>query len=140
MYAALARRPDVSYAFAALASYNSGPFTSHMTATQRVLQHLKSTADFRLPFNGNGIGIGIGIGIDNSLVDYSDSNWANDSMDRKSQGGYLLLANIGGVVSWQSQKQGLVTMSTREADLIACSEASREVSWLLQLQKDIHGK
>jgi hypothetical protein len=29
-------------------------------------------------------------------------------------------------------------MSTLEAEFIACSEASREEKWLLQLQKDIH--
>jgi len=63
-----------------------------MTAAKRVLQYLKSTADFRLHFNsnsngigigiGNGIGISNGIGIDigNSLVGYSDSDWANDSV------------------------------------------------------------
>jgi hypothetical protein len=146
MYAALATRPDISYAVAALSRYNSRPFTSHMTAAKRVLQYLKSTADFRLHFNGNGIGIGIGngisigIGIDNSLVGYSDSDWANDSADRKSQGGHVFLANNGGAVSWQSRKQGLIAMSTLEAEFIACSEASREAKWLLQLQKDIHGK
>ena len=31
-------------------------------------------------------------------------------------------------------------MSTLEAEFIACSEASREAKWLLQLNKDIHGK
>jgi len=31
-------------------------------------------------------------------------------------------------------------MSTLETEFIACSEASREAKWLLQLQKDIHGK
>jgi hypothetical protein len=30
-------------------------------------------------------------------------------------------------------------MSTLEAKFIACSEASRDAKWLLQLQKDIHG-
>jgi hypothetical protein len=142
MYTALATRPDISYAVAALSRYNSRPFTSHMNAAKRVLQYLKSTADFRLHFNGNGIGIGIGINIniDNSLVRYSDSDWANDSVDRKSQGGHVFLANNGGAVSWQSRKQGLIAMSTLEAEFIACSEASREAKWLLQLQKDIHGK
>jgi hypothetical protein len=154
MYAALATRPDVSYAVAALCRYNSQPFTSHMTAAKRVLQYLKSTADFRLHVNGisngigigisNGIGIGIGngigIGIGNSLVGYSDSDWANDSVDRKSQAGHMFLASNGGAVSWQSRKQGLIAMSTLEAEFIACSEASREAKWLLQLQKDIHGK
>ena len=46
MYAALATRPDISYAVAALSRYTSRPFTSHMTAAKSVLQYLKSTADF----------------------------------------------------------------------------------------------
>jgi len=126
MYAALATRPDISYAVAALSRYNSRPFTSHMTAAKRVLQYLKSTADFRLHFNGIGIGIDIG----NSLVGYSDSDWANDSADRKSQGGHVFLAS-NGAISWQSRKQSLIAMSTLEAEFIACSEASREAKRLL---------
>jgi len=133
MYAALTTRPDISYVVAALSHYNSRPFTSHMTAAKRVLQYLKSTADFRLHFNSNGIGI------DNSLVGYSDSDWANDSVDRKSQGGHVFLAS-NGAISWQSRNQSLIGMSTLEAEFIACSEASREAKWLLQLQKDIHKK
>jgi hypothetical protein len=69
MYAALATRPDISYAVTVLSRYHSWPFTSHMTAAKRVLQHLKSTRNFRLHFTSNGIGIGI----DYSLVGYSDS-------------------------------------------------------------------
>jgi hypothetical protein len=119
MYAALATRPDTSYAVAALAHYNSQPFTSHTTAAKRDIQYFKSTADFRLHFNGNGIAI------DNSLVGYLDSDWANDSADRKSQGGHVFLAS-NGAISWKSQKPSLIAMSTLEAEFIACSEASRE--------------
>jgi hypothetical protein len=93
MYAALATRPDISYAVAALSRYTSRPFTSHMTAAKRVLQYLKYIADFQLHFNSNGIGNGIG----NNLAEYSDSDWANDSMDRKSQGGHVVLASNGAV-------------------------------------------
>ena len=71
------------------------------------------------------------------LLMYSDSDWANDSADRKSQGGHVFLSS-NGAVSWQSRKQGLITMSTLEPQFIASSEASRETKWLLQLQKDIH--
>jgi len=123
MYAALATRPDISYAVAALSRYNSRPFTSHMTAAMRVLQYLKSTADFRLHFTGNSIGIGIGIHIGNSLIEYSDSDWANDSADRKSQGGHVFLAG-NGAISLQPPKQSLIAMSTPEVISIACSEAS----------------
>jgi len=81
MYAALATWPDISYAVAALSRYNSLPFTSHMTTAKRVLQYLKSAADFRLHFTGNGnaIAIAIAIAIGNSLVVYSHSDWANDT-------------------------------------------------------------
>jgi len=44
-----------------------------------------------------------------------------------------------GEVSWQSWKQSLVAISTLKVKFIACSEASREAKWRLQLQKDIHG-
>jgi len=137
MYAALATRPDILYAVAAFSLYNSRPFTSHMTAAKSVLQYLKSTADFRLHFTGNGIGIGVSIDISNSLGGYSDSAWAKDSADSKSQRDHVFLAN-NGAVSWQSRKQGLIALSTLEAEFIACSEASREAKWLLQLEKDIH--
>jgi len=110
MYAALATRPDISYAVTALSCYNSQPFTCHMTAAKRVLQYLKSTADFCLHFNRNGISVDIG----NSLVGYSDSNWANDSADRKSQGGHVFLAS-NGAISWQSRKQSFIAMSTLKA-------------------------
>jgi len=143
MYAAHATWPDISYAVVALSRYNSRPFTSHMTAAKIVLQYLKSTANFRLHFNGNGISIGmsigIGIDIDNSLVGYLNSDCANDIMDRKSQGGQVFLPS-NGPISWQSRKQSLIAMSTLEAVFIACLEASTEAEWLLQLQKDIHGK
>jgi hypothetical protein len=95
MYAALATRLDISYAVAALSRYTSWSFSSHMTAAKRDLQYLKYTADFRLHFNGNGIGNGIGIDIGNSFAGYSDSDWANDPGDRKSQGGHVSLASNG---------------------------------------------
>jgi hypothetical protein len=102
MYAALATGPAITDAFAALSRSNLWPFTSHMTTAKRVLQYLKYTADFRLHFNSNGIGNGIGIDIGNSLAGYWDSDTANDSMDRKSQGGHVFLTSNGGAVSCQS--------------------------------------
>jgi len=132
MYAALGTRPDISYAVTELSLYNSPPITIHMTAAKRVLQYLKSTAHFRLHFTGNGIDIG------NSLIGYLDSDWANDSADRKSQGSHVFLTSNGAVL-WRFRKQSLITMSTLEAKFIACSEASREAKWFLQLQKNIHG-
>jgi len=106
-----------------------------MTTAKRVLQYLKSTAEFQLHFIGTNSCIDIG----NSPVRYSDSDWANDSVGHKLQRYHVFLAS-NGAISWQSQKQGLICMSTLDAEFIACSAASREAKWLLQLHKDIHGK
>jgi len=40
MYAALAMRPNISYAVAALSRFNSLPVTSHLTAATRVPQYI----------------------------------------------------------------------------------------------------
>jgi hypothetical protein len=60
-------------------------------------------------------------------------------VDLKSQGGHVFLGS-NGAISWQARKQTLIAMLTLEAKFIACSEASREAKWLLQLQNDIHKK
>jgi len=125
MYITLATRPDISFAVAVLSRYNSRPFARHLTAAQRVLRYLKVTKDYRLRYNATG---------QNTLIGYTDSEWASDSADRKSQGGHIFISN--GTISWQSWKQDLVATSTLEAEYIACSEASREGRWLLQLCKD----
>jgi hypothetical protein len=136
MDAAIVTWPDILYAVAALSHYNSWPFTSYMAGAKLVLQYLKSTADFGLHFIGNVIGIGIGIG--NNLVGYSDSDLANASMDRKSQGGHGFLAS-NGAMPWQSRKQRLSAMSNLDTEFIACLKASRATQWLLQFRMDIHG-
>jgi hypothetical protein len=135
MYMALATRPDISFAVAALCRYHSSLFTSHLTAAKRVLQYLKSTANFRLHFSSSSSSTNS----NDQLTGYTDSDWASDSADRKSQGGHVFLLS-NGAVSWQLRKQDLITMSTLEAQYITCSEGSCEANCLLQLHRDIHGK
>ena len=94
-----------------------------------MLRYLKTTAHHHLHFGNSDSGGG-------KLAGYTDSDWANDSKDHKSQGGHVFIIN-GGAVPWQSRKQDLVAVSTLEAEYIACSEASREARWLQQLQRDI---
>jgi len=110
----LATRPDISFAVAALSCYNLKPFTRHLTPAKRVLRYLKATRDYQLDYDTH----------DCNLAGFTDSEWANDSANRKSQGGHIFISN--GTISWQSWKQAIVAMSTLEAEYITCSEASRE--------------
>jgi len=82
MYAVQATRPDIAFAIAVLSRYLLKPYKMHMTAAKRVLRYLKSTADAKLIFSGPGRS-------SEGLVGDTDSDWAGDRRNRKSQGGYL---------------------------------------------------
>jgi hypothetical protein len=131
MYAALGTRPDIAYAVAALCRYNAAPTAIHMTAAVRVLRYLKATASQKLVYRRT-------TAIE-PFVGYADSEWAGDSGDRKSQGGFVFMMNSG-AISWSSRKQTLVALSTLEAEYIACSNAAREAKWLRQLSLDVQVK
>jgi hypothetical protein len=51
--------------------------------------------------------------------------------------GIEIYRNKNGTISLQSRKLDIVAMSTLEMEYIACSEASREGRWFLQLCKDV---
>ena len=56
--------------------------------------------------------------------------------DRKSTTGYVI--KIGNsVVSWSSQKQKSVALSTMEAEYVAMAESVKEGMWIMQILDDI---
>ena len=65
-------------------------------------------------------------------IGYTDTDWAGDVDDCKSTSGYIFLL-CGGAVSWKSQKQRCVALSTAEADYIAMASPAQESVWLRQL-------
>jgi hypothetical protein len=70
------------------------------------------------------------------LEGYSDANWISDIDQFYATSGYLFILG-GGVVSWRSCKQTILTKSTMEAELTALDTASVEVEWLRELLLDL---
>ena len=66
------------------------------------------------------------------LTGYSDSDLAGDVDDRKSTSGavFLLGSNL---VTWVSQKQRVVALSSCEAEYIASANAACQGIWLSRL-------
>ena len=64
-----------------------------------------------------------------TLYAYTDADFARDTEDRTSTGGYAIFLG-NGVVSWSSKKQTIVALSSTEAKYIVLSEAAQEVLWL----------
>ena len=68
---------------------------------------------------------------------YCDANWAQDKLDRKSVGGYLVRIN-NDVVSWQVKKQSTVALSSTEAEYMQATQAAKEVKWFLNLFTELY--
>jgi hypothetical protein len=65
------------------------------------------------------------------LLGYSDADGTTQE-HRHAISGYAFLID-GSAVSWSSQKQELITLSTAESEYIAATHAAREALWLHRL-------
>jgi hypothetical protein len=63
------------------------------------------------------------------LAVYSDSDWASDPITRRSVTGYFFQL-AGGPITWRSRAQTTVAHSSTEAEYMALSDCSRQVSWI----------
>lgn len=63
---------------------------------------------------------------------YSDADHGGDLSTGRSTSGVLCLY-AGGAISWLSQRQPSVAVSTTEAEIVAASEAAKEIIWLNRL-------
>jgi hypothetical protein len=128
MFAAVVSRLDVAYSVGKLAQYSSNPGLAHWNLAKRVLQYLNTTRDWALRLGGEDI----------CLHAYSDADFAGDSEDRKSVGGYVVLLGDG-AMSWSSKKQPTVALSSTEAEYVALSAAACEVLWICRFLEESVG-
>lgn len=103
---------------------------SHWNATKRIIRYLLQTQSY-------GIKYSFGDTEQHELVGYSDSDYANDLDTRRSTTGYIFTLN-GAPITWSTQRQQTVALSTTEAEYMAVCEATKEAIWLRQLMEDIH--
>eukprot|EP00795_Rhopilema_esculentum_P017528 gene17528-biopygen6440 len=127
LYAAIATRPDIAQAVGALSQFNSAPTEAHLTAVKRVFRYLKGTINLSLVYKKSE---------SKEVTGFSDASWADDMQNRHSSTGNVFMM-AGGAISWLSQKQSTVALSTAEAEYIALSKAAQEVIWLKQLFREI---
>ncbi len=122
---AIATRPDIAFAVNYIARFQDSPNLSTCKALRHILKFLNSTKDHHLKFSGRV----------NSLVGYSDADWAGDPINRKSTSGYIFYLG-NSPISWQSRLQPTVALSTTEAEYIALTAASQEAIWIRSLLRE----
>ncbi|KAE8967594.1 hypothetical protein PR001_g25772 [Phytophthora rubi] len=70
---------------------------------------------------------------------YSDADYANDRVDRRSISGYVTMLD-NNVISYASRKQEINSLSTCEAEYVAMAEATKDLIWLAGLCKELGWK
>ncbi|GJY89048.1 putative ribonuclease H-like domain-containing protein [Tanacetum coccineum] len=115
-----ASRPDIMFIVCACARFQVTHKVSHLHAVKRIIRYLKGQPKLGLwypmdsPFD---------------LEDFSESDYAGASLDRKSiTGGCQFLGKR--LISWQCKKQTIVANSTTEAEYVVAANCYGQVLWI----------
>uniref|UniRef100_A0A7N2LJ68 Retrovirus-related Pol polyprotein from transposon TNT 1-94 n=1 Tax=Quercus lobata TaxID=97700 RepID=A0A7N2LJ68_QUELO len=112
-------RPDIVHAVGVVSKFMSRPGKQHWEAVKWILRYLKGSSDTFLCFTGTSL----------KLQGYVDANFTGDIDSRKSTIGFVF--TLGGTaISWASNLQKIVTLSTTKAEYVAATEAGKEMIWL----------
>jgi len=126
MFLMIGSRPDIAFAISTLSRFNSSPTKAHWNAIKHLLRYLAGTSHLPLILGGKNI----------DLIGFVDSAFADDPYSGRSTSGYVFMMG-GGAVSWASKRQGLVTLSTTEAEYVGATFAAREGIWLASFLSDL---
>ncbi|CAA7036548.1 unnamed protein product [Microthlaspi erraticum] len=120
MYAMIGSRPDLAYAVGVISRFMSSPSRDHWTAVKWVLRYLRGASKAKLTFTKN----------ERFRVEgFCDSDYATDLDRRRSVTGFIFKV-WGNTVSWRSNLQSVVALSTTEAEYMALTSATKEAIWL----------
>lgn len=95
-YAHCTTRPDICASTGYFSRFQSGFNENHYNHAKRVLNYIKGTIDLKMVFKRNDKA--------ETLIGFSDSDWAGDKNDSKSTSGYVFKL-FGNTVSWASRNQ-----------------------------------
>ncbi|KAD6452986.1 hypothetical protein E3N88_07691 [Mikania micrantha] len=120
-------RPDLMYAVGYVSRYMQSPKATHHQAAKHILRYIKGTTDLGIHYLREGKG---------KLVGFSDSSYSVDMDDGKGTTGVVFYFNER-PVTWLSQKQSTVALSSCEAEYMAATAAACQAIWLKGLIADI---
>jgi hypothetical protein len=124
-------RPDLSYAVGIVSRYMEAPGKQHWAALKQILRYVQGSLDLGCVYKAS-------TG-EEEITGYSDSDHAGDIDDRKSTSGLVFFLGSS-AVTWASQKQKTVALSSCEAEYMAASTASCQAVWLGRLLAEVIGE
>ena len=116
----------MAFAYNQLSLFLHNPGPIHMAAAERALAYVRGTHDQGRLYCDPGAENR------NVLTGWVDSDFAADFDTRRSVTGYVMALN-GAPISWQSCRQGGVTLSSNEAEYVGASSVAQENAYLRAL-------
>jgi hypothetical protein len=131
MYLMVGTRPDIAYAVGVVSRTLENPTTQDWCKVKRIMRYLRGTSQLGLTYQPNKQ--------NNVLNVFSDADHGGDKKTGLSTTGVVCMFG-GGAVTWFSQRQRTTAISTTEAEIVAASEAARELVWLKRLFESLIGQ
>lgn len=128
MYMMHGTRPDISYAVNKLAQYAATPTLRHWQGVLRIMRYLRGYDRVQLCL-GTNISPVPPLFPPTNLLGFFDSSLMDCGVTRCCTGGYVFFYD-GCVISWSAKKQGIVALSTTEAEFTSGTEAAKELLWI----------
>ncbi|XP_042753618.1 secreted RxLR effector protein 161-like [Lactuca sativa] len=108
-------RPDITFDVGVHSRFMKKPTTKHLQAVKEILRYVKGTLNYGLVYSKGGEKV--------TISGYTHSDLAKDVNDRRRTEGMPFYVN-GNLVTWASQKQRVVALSSCEAEFIAATMAA----------------
>jgi hypothetical protein len=121
-----ASRPDIILSVCMCARFQAAPKDCHLRAVKRIMRYLVLTPNLALLHPK---------GSHFELLGYSDADYAECKVDRKSTSGTCQFLGQS-LVSWSSKKQNFIALSTAEAEYVATDSCCVQLLWIPQTLKD----
>ena len=118
MYACTSTRPDIAYPVHKLCQCLAKPTPDLIRETDHIFAYLSRHKDVGLTYTREYA----------KLRGFSDASWE----ERNSTSGWLVFWQSA-VISWGSHKQKSVALSTCEAEIVALSEATKDIVYVRKL-------
>lgn len=107
--------------------FNKAPQKPHLDTMKHIFQYVKRTLDLALCYRQ---------GKKNTLINFSNVDWAGNQSNQKSTSGYVFL-HKSTLVMWQTRKQETVACSSSESKYVALSNYAHKATWLRCLLSEL---
>ncbi|XP_062208822.1 secreted RxLR effector protein 161-like [Phragmites australis] len=125
-------RLDIAFAMGYVSRYMEDPQEDHYSVVKHLIHYVAGICDYGVVYKMEGGAVLV-------LMGYSDSDMAGNLDGYKSTTDVPFLLDHG-PISWQSQKQRVVKLSTCEMEYIAMATTVCQRVWLARLLRDLTDK